>query len=99
MLLHGNLMCRRQADKLTTYIRENCGGFSSGLQKAIEVLVRNRIILMIAHRLKIVRSADRIPALDDRKIVQQGKHKELFDQHGMCADFIGSRQETESWKL
>lgn len=26
MLLHGNLMCRRQTDKLTAYIRENCGG-------------------------------------------------------------------------
>ena len=99
MLLHGNLMCRRQADKLTAYIRENCGGFSSGLQKAIEVLVRNKTILMIAHRLKIVRSADRVPALDGGKTVQQGKHKELFGQHGMCADFIGGRQETESWKL
>lgn len=99
MLLHGNLMCRRQADKLTAYIRENCGGFSSGLQKAIEVLARNRIILMIAHRLKIVRSAERIPALDGGKIVQQGRYEELIGLPGMCADFIGGRQETESWKL
>ena len=40
------------------------------LQKAIEALTRNKTILMIAHRLKTVRSADQILVLDGGKIVQ-----------------------------
>ena len=69
------------------------------LQKAIEALTRNKTILMIAHRLKTVRSADQILVLDGGKIVQRGKHEELIGQPGIYADFIGGRKETESWKL
>ncbi len=69
------------------------------LQKAIEALTRNKTILMIAHRLKTVRSADQILVLDDGKIVQQGKHEDLIVQPGIYADFVGGKQETASWKL
>ena len=69
------------------------------LQKAIEALTRNKTILMIAHRLKTVRSADQILVLDGGKIVQQGKHAELITQPGIYADFVGGKQETAGWKL
>ena len=58
-------------DEATAYIDpEN----EDRLQKAIEALTRNKTILMIAHRLKTVRSADQILVLDGGKIVQQGRH-------------------------
>ena len=69
------------------------------LQKAIEALTRNKTILMIAHRLKTVRSADQILVLDGGTIVQQGKHEDLITQPGIYADFVGGKQETASWKL
>ncbi len=69
------------------------------LQKAIEVLTRDKTILMIAHRLKTVRRADQILVLADGRIVQQGRHEELIDQPGIYADFVGGRKETEGWKL
>ena len=69
------------------------------LQKAIEALTRNKTILMIAHRLKTVRSADQILVLDGGKIVQKGKHEELIGQPGIYADFVGGKKETDSWKL
>ena len=69
------------------------------LQKAIEALTRNKTILMIAHRLKTVRSADQILVLDGGKIVQQGKHEDLIAQPGIYADFVGGKQEIASWKL
>ena len=69
------------------------------LQKAIEALTRNKTILMIAHRLKTVRSADQILVLDGGKIVQQGKHEELIQQPGIYADFVGGKKETAGWKL
>ncbi len=69
------------------------------LQKAIEALTRNKTILMIAHRLKTVRSADQILVLADGQIVQQGRHDELIAQPGIYADFVGGRRETAGWKL
>ena len=69
------------------------------LQKAIEALTRNKTILMIAHRLKTVRSADQILVLDGGKIVQHGRHEELIRQPGIYADFVGGKKETVGWKL
>jgi ATP-binding cassette subfamily B protein len=69
------------------------------LQKAIEALTRDKTILMIAHRLKTVRSADQILVLDGGKIVQQGRHEELIRQSGIYADFVGGKRESAGWKL
>lgn len=69
------------------------------LQKAIEELTKDKTILMIAHRLKTVRSADQILVLDQGRIVQKGRHEELIQQPGIYADFVGGRKETERWKL
>lgn len=69
------------------------------LQKAIEALTRDKTILMIAHRLRTVRSADQILVLSDGRIVQQGRHEELIGQPGIYADFVGGKKETNSWKL
>ena len=69
------------------------------LQKAIEALTRDKTILMIAHRLKTVRSADQILVLDHGRIVAQGRHEELMAQPGIYADFVGGRRETADWKL
>lgn len=69
------------------------------LQKAIEELTRDKTIIMIAHRLKTVRNADRILVIDDGKIVQQGRHEDLIRQKGMYADFVLGRKEAIGWKL
>lgn len=54
---------------------------------------------VIAHRLKTVRRADQILVLSDGKIVQQGCHEDLIRQPGLCADFVGSKQQAAGWKL
>ena len=69
------------------------------LQKAIEALTHEKTVLMIAHRLKTVRSADQILVLSDGEIVQQGRHEELIGQPGIYADFVGGKRETTGWKL
>lgn len=54
---------------------------------------------MIAHRLKTVRHADQILVVDHGHIVQQGKHKDLINQPGIYADFVGGRKQAAGWKL
>ena len=69
------------------------------LQKAIEELTRNKTIIMIAHRLKTVRNADRILVMEEGNIVQQGRHGELIEQEGIYKDFVLGRKEAIGWKL
>ena len=69
------------------------------LQKAVEALTRNKTIIIIAHRLKTVRHADKILVIDHGRIVQQGRHEELAAQPGIYADFICGKKETVDWKL
>ena len=69
------------------------------LQKAIEELIRDKTIIMIAHRLKTVRNADQILVVDEGRIVQKGKHEELIGQEGIYADFVLGRKEAIGWKL
>ena len=42
------------------------------LQEAMEALMQDKTIIMIAHRLKTVRNADQILVLDSGQIVQKG---------------------------
>ncbi|MDD2980015.1 MAG: ABC transporter ATP-binding protein [Hespellia sp.] len=69
------------------------------LQAAIDALTHDKTIIMIAHRLKTVRSADQILVLSGGQIVQRGTHAELIRQEGLYADFIGERKEAIGWKL
>ena len=69
------------------------------LQHAIEELTRDKTILMIAHRLSTVRSADKILVLDKGRIVQQGTHPELMREQGLYRRFVNIREQAIGWKL
>lgn len=69
------------------------------LVNAIEELTQDKTIVMIAHRLKTVRNADKILVLNEGRIVQQGKHEELIHQNGIYADFVHGRKRADDWKL
>lgn len=53
------------------------------VQEAIENLMENRTVILIAHRLATVKKADRIIVIDKGEIVEQGKHEQLLSQEGV----------------
>ena len=69
------------------------------LMDAVTALTKEKTIIMIAHRLKTVRHADRIVVVDKGRIVQQGTHEQLMQQEGIYRRFVDARERAVSWKL
>ena len=57
----------------------------SKIQSALDALAEGRTTLIIAHRLSTIRSAGRIIAVADGKIVEEGTHDELLARNGLYA--------------
>ena len=53
------------------------------VKDALEVLMKGRTTLVIAHRLSTVRDADRVVVVDGGRIVEQGTHDELVESGGL----------------
>jgi subfamily B ATP-binding cassette protein MsbA len=53
------------------------------VQRAIEVLMKDRTALVIAHRLSTVQNADKIIVLEKGKIIQVGSHTDLYNKGGL----------------
>ena len=69
------------------------------IQKAFEALIRNKTVLMIAHRLSTVQDADHIIVLSGGKIAEQGCHESLLAQHGVYAAMWEDYQQSARWKV
>lgn len=52
------------------------------VQDALDVLMKNRTSVVIAHRLSTVQHADEIVVMRDGKIIEQGSHDELMQRGG-----------------
>lgn len=52
------------------------------IQDALEILIKGKTAIMIAHRLSTLRSADTLIVLEDGKITERGTHTELIRRRG-----------------
>ncbi len=57
------------------------------VQEALERIMQDRTVFVIAHRLATVRRADRILVLEKGQIVESGNHQELLVKNGVYASF------------
>ena len=69
------------------------------VQQAIEELVKDRTVVMIAHKLKTIAGADQIIVLDQGEVKEVGTHKELMDNHGLYRHLWDIQQTTAGWQI
>ncbi len=69
------------------------------IQKAISTLIKNKTVIVIAHRLRTVQNADKIIVLNEGKIAESGTHAELIEKGGIYREMYRLQHESEQWKV
>ena len=69
------------------------------MQLAIQKLIRNKTVIIIAHRLSSILSANRIVVLKEGCVVQQGTHEELCRQEGVYKKMWDAYTDASQWTL
>lgn len=71
----------------------------TAVQEAISRLVRNKTVLIIAHRMRTVTGADQVVVLDGGTVVEQGTPAELLERGGSFARMTRLQAESQQWAL
>lgn len=69
----------------------------SYIQQAISQLCQGKTLLVIAHRLNTIRSADQILVVEGGEITQSGTHDALMEQPGIYRNFVTVRENSRGW--
>ncbi len=69
------------------------------IQQAIGALIKNKTVIVIAHRLRTVVDADKIIVMDEGSIVEQGTHQELINKKGLYNRLYTIQQESLGWSI
>lgn len=69
------------------------------VQKAIANLVKDKTVIMIAHRLKTVKNADHIIVLDKGRIAEEGDHEGLLKKKGLYHKLWDLQDRSKEWKI
>ena len=68
----------------------------AAILKNLRTALQGRTAFVVSHRITAVRDADLILVLDDGRIVERGRHDELFDKRGRYWELLRRQQLEES---
>lgn len=69
------------------------------IQRALDILLHGKTVLMIAHRLQTIVHADQIIVMQRGGIAEQGTHEELMQRQGVYAKMYHEYENSVSWKI
>ena len=68
-------------------------------QEALAELVKDKTVIMIAHRLGTIKNAQQILVLSEGQIVERGTHESLMKKEGVYRKMVSIFDEVKSWKM
>ena len=69
------------------------------IQHGFQALVRDKTLVVIAHRLATIQHADQILVLDKGRIVERGRHADLLALNGLYARLWREQARAHGWKM
>ena len=69
------------------------------IQKALSKLIRNKTVLVIAHRMRTVENADRIVVLSGGHVAEEGSPEELLKNNGIFSHMVALQKESSEWRI
>lgn len=71
----------------------------TAIQTALSRLIKDKTVLIIAHRMRTVSSADQIVVLKDGVVAEHGAPAQLMERDGIYAHMVRTQTESQSWTL
>ncbi len=69
------------------------------IQTALSRLIKDKTVLIIAHRMRTVAGADKIVVLADGVVAEQGTPDELYSKNGIYARMVDLQSASGKWKI
>ena len=69
------------------------------VQGALSRLLAGKTVLVIAHRMRTVESADKIVVLSDGRVAEEGSPIELMEKGGLYRRMVELQRQSAGWKL
>lgn len=69
------------------------------MQEALSELVKDKTVIMIAHRLNTIEPANQILVISDGKIAERGKHEDLILADGIYKRLFDIYKKTNIWQM
>lgn len=71
----------------------------TAIQEALSRLIMDKTVLIIAHRMRTVSSADKIVVLKDGAVAEQGSPAQLLHKGGIFAHMVQLQTKSQGWSL
>lgn len=71
----------------------------TAVQEALKTLTQGKTVLVIAHRMRTIASADKIVLLAEGTVAEEGNHQELMKKQGKYAHMVDLQMKSLAWKI
>ena len=71
----------------------------TAIQTALSILIRNKTVLVIAHRMRTVAGADKIVVLSDGVVAEQGTPEKLLNKNGIFKRMADLQLQGQNWTV
>lgn len=69
------------------------------LQKALSHLIKDKTVIMIAHRLSSIKNVDEVLVVEGGKIVERGNHNKLMNMNGRYRELQDMYRVSNEWRI
>lgn len=69
------------------------------IQKAFDRLMKDKTVIVIAHRLNTIKEADQILVMDGGRIRESGSHRQLMTLNGWYSHAVKEQQKAQKWTV